>query len=236
MTLVARGLGRSYGARTPVRDVDLELAPGEVLGLIGPNGGGKSTLLLLLAGLVRPTAGTVTLGGVPCAELARAATGSVGLITAEPGLYPLLTGAENLAFFGGLYGLDRATVAARARPLLDELEVAEDLDRPSSAYSSGMRQKVSLARALLLEPRLLLLDEPTSNLDPLSSATIHRAVRARADAGVAVVLATHDLHAAEHVCDRVAVMRGTIVGTTRLEGTRAAPPPGRLHELYRAST
>lgn len=231
--LVAKGLGRAYGRSTPVHDVDLDLAAGEVLGLVGPNGGGKSTLLLLMAGLVRPTSGTVALDGVPCEEVAVRATGSIGLITAEPGLYPLLSGRENLTFFGGLYGLSPDEVDRRSRALLEELEVHEDLDRPASAYSSGMRQKVSLARALLLSPRLLLLDEPTSNLDPLSSMTIHRAVRARADAGVAVVLATHDLHAAEHVCDRVAVVQGTIRRLERLDGARQAPPPGRLHTLYR---
>lgn len=225
-------LTRSFGGPPVVEDVNLEISGGTVLGLIGPNGGGKSTLLLLLAGLVRPSSGTVTLSGMATHELATSATGQVGLITAEPGLYPLLTGRENLRFFGGLYGLAPDEVDARAQPLLDELEIGDHLDRPSSSYSSGMRQKVSLARALLCEPRLLLLDEPTSNLDPVSTRTIHQTVRRRADAGMAVVMATHDLHAAESICDQVGVMQSRLRHVEPLSGERRAPPPGRLYALY----
>jgi ABC-type multidrug transport system ATPase subunit len=230
--VVARGLTRSWGDHTPVDHVDLELDAGEVFGLIGPNGGGKSTLLLLLAGLVRPTAGTIAIDGVPAEDLALQATGTVGLITAEPGLYPLLSGRENLRFFGGLYGLSSDEVDQRCAPLLAELEVDADVDRPSRSYSSGMRQKISLARALMLSPRVLLLDEPTSNLDPLSSLTLHRAVRARADDGVCVVLATHDLFAAEHICDRVGVMAQRLQRIEVLPGDRDVPAPGRLHALF----
>lgn len=230
--MIASGLTRRYGARAVVEGVDLELMPGEILGLIGPNGAGKSTLLAMLAGLVRPSSGSVTVDGVLASDLAVKAQGKVGLITAEPGLYPLLTGRENLRFFGALYGRSPEEVDARSRPLLQALRVDEALDQPSGSYSSGTRQKVSLARALLLDPRLLLLDEPTSHLDPVSSHLIHAAVRARADQGTAVVLATHDLYTAEHICDRVAAIDRRIVRILRLEGERRPPPRGRLLDLY----
>lgn len=238
MTAVAevRGVSRVYGDRAVLRDVDLVVQAGEVVGLVGPNGGGKTTLLLLLAGLVRPTTGTVTVEGRAADRLAESAMGRVGLITAEPGLYPALTGRENLRFFGALYGRRADEVDRRSEPLLRELEVdPATLDRRAGSYSSGTRQKVSLARALLLEPALLLLDEPTANLDPVSADLVHRAVRARADAGVAVVLATHDLHAAEHVCDRVLVVAGRIAAEHRATGPRAAPPTGALLALWRAA-
>ena len=231
--LVARGVVRHYGERTPVDGVDLTLVPGQVFGLIGPNGGGKSTLLLLLAGLVTPSEGEVLFRGIPTPKLARTAQGLVGLITAEPGLYPLLTGRENLHFFGGLYGLGRGDVDARCAPLLDELELGSALDLRTATYSSGMRQKVSLARALMLRPAVLLLDEPTANLDPLSSHTLHHVVRRCADDGVAVGLATHDLHAASFICDRVAVMDRTLGPIETLEGQRQPPPEGRLHQMLR---
>ncbi len=234
MALVeVRGLTRSFGKNPPVVDgVDLDANGGEILGLIGPNGGGKSTLLMLIAGLVTPTSGEVKIDGIHSHELALNATGTVGLITAVPGLYPLLSGWENLEYFGGLNAISPAEVRKRAAPLIEELSVGHQLDRQVKEYSSGMQQKVSLVRALLMSPRLLLLDEPTSNLDPVSTHTIHKSVRAQADNGVAVVLCTHDLHAAEAICDRVAVMQRHIRHSSTLPGERRAPEPGHLFQMY----
>lgn len=229
---VARGLTRNYGKRVAVDRVDLDLMPGEILGLIGPNGAGKSTLLLLLAGLIPPTSGTVVIDGVPAQELAMRGTGTVGLVTANPGLYPLMTGRENLRFFGGLYGRRPSEIDALTEPILGELEMTGNLDQLAATYSSGTAQKVSVARALMLEPAVLLLDEPTSHLDPPSAWMVHEVIRAKANAGMSVVLATHDLNAAEHVCDRVAAMKQRLVRITSLFGPRRAPPPGLLAGLY----
>ncbi len=234
--IVARGLGRAFGHTEVLSGIDLDVRAGEVLGLIGPNGGGKSTLLVLLAGLIRPSAGTVTVGGVPAHDLSRTRTGSVGLITAEAGLYPLLTGLENLEFFAALYGLSQGEVRERAAGLLAELDLTEAAERAVGAWSSGMRQKLSLVRALLLDPQVLLLDEPTANLDALAAHTIYQAVRRRADDGIAVVIATHDLVAAEQLCDRVAVINRRVTHLEVLPGARHAPAPGRLLSLLQQAT
>ncbi|MCB9677303.1 MAG: ABC transporter ATP-binding protein [Alphaproteobacteria bacterium] len=215
--------------------VDLHVGSGEVLGLVGPNGGGKSTVLMMLAGLVRPSSGRVTVGGTPAFELALAAAGTVGLITAEPGLYPALTIRENLHWFAGLYGRAPAEVDAALPQLCEGLDLWTHLDRRAGDLSSGQRQKASLVRALLLRPAVLLFDEPTANLDPLSARAIHLAIRERADAGIAVVLCTHDLYAAEHVCDRVAVLNRTLRALETFDGPRSAPEPGRLHALLAAA-
>ena len=230
--LIAKGAGRVFGSHEVLRDVNVSLRTGEVLAIIGPNGGGKSTLLLMMAGLVRPTSGTVELDGVATSSVAVESTGSIGLITAVPGLYPALTGRENLEYFGGLYGLGGAEIARRAAPLIQELELGESLDRKASTYSSGMQQKLSLVRARLLDPKVLLLDEPTANLDPVSTDTIYRAMRAEADRGIALALVTHDLHAAEDLCDRVAVVKQTVLCEEALDGERGPPPTGKLFEMY----
>lgn len=234
--LQVRSASRRFGDLEVLREVSVEARAGEVLGLIGPNGGGKSTLLLMMAGLVSPSAGEVTVDGTAATELALQATGQVGLVTAEPGLYPLMTGRENLHYFGGLFDLDAAEVDRRCQPLVEQLAVAPALDRPVGAMSSGMRQKFSLVRALLLSPRALLLDEPTANLDPVAAWTIYEAVREQADRGVAVVLCTHDLHAAESLCERVLLLRQTVLATHEQPGRRSAPPTGALLELYKRET
>jgi len=218
-----------------VEGVDLDLLPGEVLGLIGPNGGGKSTLLLMMAGLLKPSAGTVELGGIATRQLARQAAGRIGLLISEPGLYPLLTGWENLEYFGGLYGLSAAEVRRRATTLVGDLGLADAMDRPAETGSSGMRQKLSLCRSLLMQPRLLLLDEPTAHLDPVSARTILRVVRAHADGGLSVVLCTHDLAIAEALCERVAVLARTLLSVRTLPGPRHLPPVGSLFDPYRAA-
>lgn len=211
-----------------MHQVDLTVHDGEVLGLIGPNGGGKSTLLLMLAGLVRPESGSVTLDGRPTHELALQAAGSIGLVTARPGLYPALTGRENLAWFSGLYGrgLEQLEVWA------EQLGVAEHLDRPAGVLSSGQQQKLSLVRALLLEPAVLLFDEPTANLDPGAARVLHQAIRDRADAGTPVVLCTHDLHSASQICDRVVVLNRTVRGEQRFAGDRRLAEPSVLQALF----
>lgn len=215
-----------------LKDVDVEVHAGEVLALIGPNGGGKSTLLLLMAGLVAPTAGTMLVDGRPAEAVAIETSGTVGLITARPGFYPLLTGSENLAFFGGLFGLTASQVAEKAGPLAEELGITASLDLPVGGYSSGMQQKLALVRALLMAPKVLLLDEPTANLDPVSADALYRTMRDRADKGLAVVVVTHDLAAVELVCDRVVVVQGTVKHSQELPGERSIPAPSGLLAVY----
>jgi ABC-type multidrug transport system ATPase subunit len=221
--VLMKDAGRSFGRRVVLSGLSLTVSRGEVVGLVGPNGGGKSTLLLLMAGLLRPTTGSVSVCGIEAHELALTTSGVVGLVTARPGLYPLLTGRENLRHFGGLFGLEPGEVDARAEPLADALEIGKGLDQRVARLSTGMQQKLSLIRALLLSPKLLLFDEPTANLDPLSATVLHEEVRSRADAGLACVLATHDLSAAEAICDRVLILDGEVKRELRFPERRGAP-------------
>jgi len=208
--VVAERVGKAFGANPVVSEVSLSLGPGEVLGIVGPNGGGKSTLLLLLAGLLRPSSGTVTVGGRTARRLALESAGLVGLVTARPGLYPLLTGRENIRHFGGLFGLTDDEVDAAAAPFLTALALTEGMDQRVATWSTGMQQKLSLTRALLLQPKLLLFDEPTANLDPVASDALYQELRRRADGGLACVLVTHDLGAAEAICDRALLVDVTV--------------------------
>jgi ABC-type multidrug transport system ATPase subunit len=221
-TVVMDKVGRSFAGREVLSNVSLTISGGEMVGVVGPNGGGKSTLLLLMTGLLRPTTGRVTVGGVDAFALSLTAAGSVGLVTARPGLYPLLTGRENLHHFGGLFDLSPEQVDAKTEPLARTLELAPaDLDVRTGQLSTGMQQKLSLIRALLLAPKLLLFDEPTANLDPLASRALYAEVRRRADDGLACVLVTHDLSAAEAVCDRVLLVKGGIQRELKFSEHRA---------------
>jgi ABC-2 type transport system ATP-binding protein len=151
----------------------------------------------------------------------------VGLVTARPGLYPLLTGRENLHHFGGLFGLTPAAVDEKATPLVRSFALEAGLDTRVSGWSTGMQQKLSLVRALLLSPKLLLLDEPTANLDPPIAQTLYAQVRRRADEGLACVLVTHDLAAAETFADRVLLVDRTVKRELKL-AQKAPQPPGPL--------
>lgn len=171
--------------------------------------------------------------GTPAHRVALHAQGTVGLITATPGLYPLLRGWENLVFFGRLYGLSPDDTRARVHDLAQALDLADALHARTATFSSGMQQKVSLLRALLMAPPVLLLDEPTANLDPLSAHVIHATARAQADAGKGVIWVTHDLAAAERLCDRVALVAGRIAALQTFDSPRAVPPAGRLLDTWR---
>ncbi|MBN2495443.1 MAG: ABC transporter ATP-binding protein [Deltaproteobacteria bacterium] len=226
-----KAAGRAFGERVVLSGLNLEVSGGEMLGVVGPNGGGKTTLLLLMAGLLRPSMGEVLVCGIEAHRLSRTAAGQVGLVTARPGLYPLLSGRENLWHFGGLFGLSPADVDEKAEPLARALELTAGLDERAGQVSTGMQQKLSLIRALLLSPKLLLFDEPTANLDPLASRTLYAEVRRRADAGLACVLVTHDLPAAEAVCERVLLVDGGVKRELRFS-ERRAPLVGPLLDAW----
>jgi ABC-2 type transport system ATP-binding protein len=205
---------RRFGPVTALAGIDLGVAEGEILALLGPNGAGKSTLLRILGTLVLPDEGTATVGGVDVETDPAAARRRVGIMIGdERSLYWRISGRRNLRFFALLHGMDRAAADAAAAELLDVVGLTEAADRPVRGYSSGMRARLSLSRALLGSPRVLLLDEPTRHLDPIAASDFRAiATRLAHERGAGILLATHDLHEAVAVADRVvALSHGTIV-------------------------
>jgi ABC-2 type transport system ATP-binding protein len=203
-----RGLVKRYGDLTAVDDVDLTVEPGDVYGYLGPNGAGKTTSLRMMLGLIRPTAGTVRLFGKDPTLTVRALDGVAGFVEA-PRFYPYLTGRRNLELLASFDGH-----GARER-IDDALETVELVDRAKDkvgGYSHGMRQRLGIAGALLREPRLLLLDEPATGLDPAGMRDMRLLIRRLADGGMTVLLSSHLMPEVEELCNRVAIVRsGAIV-------------------------
>jgi len=201
-----------------VKNVSLEIRDGEFFGMLGPNGAGKTTLIKMLCCLVLPNSGTARVFGHDVARDAQSVKETVGLISAEErSFYWRLTGRENLRFYASLYHLPQKQASARINKLLELVGLADDGDTRFQNYSTGMRQKLAIARGLLSEPRLLFVDEPTRSLDPVSAQTVRIFLKDKIAAeGKTVVLATHNLNEAEQLCDRLAIMdRGHLkaVGT-----------------------
>ena len=202
--LAARGLRRAFGRLRVLRDVDLTLAPGEILAVAGPNGAGKSTLLRVLAGLMRPTAGEVRVLGRPLAGDAADARRAIGLLSHHSLLYDDLTLAENLTFAARLYGVPGPAAAARAA--LEAAGLAARAADTPRRLSRGLLQRAAIARALLHAPRLLLLDEPFTALDAASADRLRAELRDRRRQGLGIVVVTHHLAEVWEVATRVAVM------------------------------
>ncbi len=195
-----------------MRGVSLTLPPGEVLAFLGPNGAGKTTTIKMIAGLVRPDAGWVKIAGADPHEQPQALRGVGAVLEGNRNLYWRLTPLENLDYFGVLRQVPRRLVRQRGERLLAEFGLLDKRDVPVQKLSRGMQQKIAIAVALIHEPRLLLLDEPTLGLDVESGETVKRLVRQVAASGCAILLTTHQLNVAEELSDRVAVIRqGKIV-------------------------
>jgi ABC-2 type transport system ATP-binding protein len=209
--LRASGLGRRFGSLWAIRNMDLEVHRGEVLGLLGPNGAGKTTTVRLLAALIEPTEGTATVDGLDVRRQADEVRARVGILTETPGLYEKLSATANLDFFGRLYGLDAATRAERIERYLRLFSLWDRRDEAAGAFSKGMKQKLAIARALLHEPAVVFLDEPTAALDPEAAYIVREAIEAIRRSGRTIVLATHNLYEADRLCDRVAFVRGGLL-------------------------
>src|SRR5947209_4973250 len=219
----AHGLRRRFGELVAVDDVSLSVPDGTILALLGPNGAGKTTTVRLLAGLLAPSAGQATVAGCDLRTDPAAVRARVGLVTDSPGLYDQMTPVAYLDFFGRVYGLDTDTRRRRIGELLDLLDVGGVGTTRMAGFSRGMQQKIALARALLHEPAVVFLDEPTTGLDPLAARAVRDLIVGLKHASRSVVLCTHDLDEAERLADYVAILRrGRIVacGTpTRLRAS-----------------
>ncbi len=201
-----RRLVKRYGEKLAVDDVTLEVNAGEIFGFLGPNGAGKTTTIKVVVGLLQPSAGEVRVGGWDVQKAPLQAKAASGYVPDEPTLYPKLTGRELLRFVGDLYGIDTAQVDRRVEELLRLFDLASAADDTIDSYSHGMRQKASLAAALVHDPKVLVLDEPTVGLDPRSARLIKDILRQLADRGAAIFLSTHILEIAENMCDRIGII------------------------------
>ena len=204
--VTVEGLKKRFGQRTAVAGLSFSVAAGEIYGLLGPNGAGKTTTLRILAGLLRPTEGMARIDGVDCGQDPREAQRRLGFLTGTTGLYGRLTGREMLAYFGALEGMTRARIAERTAELAAILDLHDLLDRRCEALSSGQKQRISVARAALHDPPVLILDEPTVGLDVLASRFLREYIGAERARGKAVIFSTHYLAEAELLCDRIGLL------------------------------
>jgi ABC-2 type transport system ATP-binding protein len=214
--VLAEGLVKHYTGREgtvdAVRGVDLEIRTGEIFGFLGPNGAGKSTTVRMLTTLLTITAGRAEVAGIDVAREPDEARRRIGVALQEAGLDPRQTGRELLVLHGRLFGLDKAAAAERAQALLELVEIEDAADRVVKGYSGGMQRRLDLAAALVHEPDVLFLDEPTTGLDPASRLTVWEELRRINGHGTTVFLTTQYLEEADQLCDRLAIIdEGRIV-------------------------
>ena len=202
------GLGKDFGDFRALEDISFSVQRGESLVILGENGAGKTTTLRCLAGVLRPTTGTVRIGGISVADDAEAVRAQVGLLSEVPGLYERMTAPEYLDFFGRVQGMDAVTRKGRIDELLGIFGLLPRSGVWMGSFSKGMRQKVALVRATLHHPSVLLLDEPTSSMDPAGARLTWDYILALKREGLAVVVCTHNLRETARIADRLAVMAG----------------------------
>lgn len=224
------GVRKRYGSFEAVKGIDLKVHRGEIFGFLGPNGAGKTTTIRMIAGVLRPTAGQVLVGGDDLAQNPQSAKARVGYIPDRPYLYEKLSAAEFLRFVAGLWGREGAEVDARADRLLELFQLAEWKDELIETFSHGMRQKVLITSALIHQPELIVVDEPMVGLDPRSAKLLKDLFRTFAGHGGTVFLSTHTLEVAESLCDRIAIINeGKIIALGTMDDLRSQAEAGGAH-------
>lgn len=216
-SIVVEGLGRQFGDRWAVKDLNLQIGQGEVFGLLGPNGAGKTTTMRMIATLIGPSVGRAEVCGFDVARDPTEVRRRIGILTETPGLYESLSAQRNLEFYAKLYGLERGEAQRQIERYLRLLGLWERRKDVAGTFSKGMKQKLSMVRALLHEPPVIILDEPTSALDPEGAKQVRDFVGSLQGEGRTIILCTHNLAEAQSLCDRVAIIKGTLikVGTPR---------------------
>ena len=205
--IVAEGLTKRFDQFLAVDDVSFIVQPGEVMALLGPNGAGKTTTVRMLSSVLVPTAGKATVAGYDVVRQGDQVRAAIGVLTEQHGLYSRMTAVEYLRFFGQLYHMDGKALSERAEALLVSFGLHDELKKRLGEYSKGMRQKLALARALIHDPPVLLLDEPTSAMDPESAHMVRESILSLRSESRAIVLCTHNLSEAEMLADQIAIIR-----------------------------
>jgi ABC-2 type transport system ATP-binding protein len=223
--ITLRQLIKKYGSFTAVDDVSLEVQSGEIHGFLGPNGAGKTTTIRMIAGLLKPTGGTILVNGHDLGNTPEAAKASLGFIPDRPFIYEKLTAGEFLRFHAGLYGVEPTSIDTRVREMLDLFELGGWEHELVESFSHGMKQRLVMSAAFLHKPRAVLVDEPMVGLDPRGARLIKDVFRSMARRGVAILMSTHTLEVAQEMCDRISIIvkgkiiaRGTVDELRRIAG------------------
>jgi ABC-2 type transport system ATP-binding protein len=229
-TIEANSLNRTFNGRTAVRDVSFTVREGEIFGLLGPNGAGKTTSIRMLTGQLRPTSGEAKVAGCDVVRQRQALRSQIGVVFEYQNLYERMTGRDNLLFAARLFGCD----ATRVKETLQKVGLGERANDPIRNYSNGMKQRLLIARALIHNPRILFLDEPTKGLDPTASRQIRSLVKDLADKGVTVLLTTHYMEEADQLCQNVAFLdEGRIVAQDTPRNLKVAHGQRLVRAVFR---
>jgi len=219
--LIVKDLSKRFAEYQAVDSISLEVRTGEIFGFLGPNGAGKTTTIKMLAGLLKPDGGFVTINGLYLARMPEECKRLTGYIPDRPFLYEKLTGLEFLGFIAGLYGKENERVAQKAQKLLGLFDLLAWQDFLIESYSHGMRQKLIITAAFMLEPPLIIVDEPMVGLDPKSARIVKELFKEHASQGGAVFLSTHSMEVAEELCDRISIIvEGRLIASGNLAEIR----------------
>lgn len=238
--ILTQGLKKTYhdpqrGTVHAVRGVDLECQPGEIYGLLGPNGAGKTTTLRMLATILSPSGGSAQVAGVSVADDPLGVRRRIGFLSGTTGLYPRLTARETLEYFGKLHGLLGAELDERVQSLIEAFDMKAFQDGRCEGLSTGQRQRVSIARAVVHHPPVLILDEPTTGLDILAASDMIQFIESRRKEGTCVLFSTHILSEAERLCDRIGVIHaGRMLAVGSVEELRERTGKTWLEDVFRA--
>lgn len=227
-------LTKKFGDKTAVNQVSFQVFGGEIFGFLGPNGAGKTTTIKMIVGLLQPTSGSVKVAGYDVRSQPLSAKAANGYVPDTPNLYPKLTGRELLRFVGDLYEMDHHQVDRRIEELLKLFDLDSAGDDTIDSYSHGMKQKTAIAAALMHDPRVLVMDEPTVGLDPKSARLIKDILRQMAARGAAVFLSTHILEIAERMCDRIGIINeGEVIAIGNMQELRSrGSGGGSLEDIF----